>query len=297
MNNNQQKLQKIRKATGFFAALDQSGGSTPKALKLYGISEDAWSSDEEMFDMVHQMRTRMITSSVFNGQRILGAILFEDTMDRTIEGQPTDNYLWDVKNIVPFLKVDKGLAEEQNGAQIMKPMPDLDSLLARAISKDIFGTKMRSLIKQADTDGVDAVVKQQFKIGRQIIATGLVPIIEPEIDIHCPNKAEAENLLKKAILKELNMLSPDELVMLKITLPEVDNLYTDFLAHPNVVRVVALSGGYSREEANARLTRNNGIIASFSRALSEGLSAQQSDEKFDTMFDSSIDSIFQASST
>ncbi len=297
MNNNQQKLQKIRKATGFIAALDQSGGSTPKALKLYGISEDAWSSDEEMFDMVHQMRTRMITSSVFNGQRILGAILFEDTMDRTIEGQPTANYLWDVKNIVPFLKVDKGLAEEQNGAQIMKPMPDLDSLLARAISKEIFGTKMRSLIKQADTDGVDAVVKQQFKIGRQIIATGLVPIIEPEIDIHCPNKAEAENLLKKAILKELNMLSPDELVMLKITLPEVDNLYTDFLAHPNVVRVVALSGGYSREEANARLTRNNGIIASFSRALAEGLSAQQSDEKFDTMFDSSIDSIFQASST
>ena len=297
MNNNQQQLQKIRKATGFIAALDQSGGSTPKALKLYGISEDAWSSDEEMFDMVHQMRTRMITSSVFNGQRILGAILFEDTMDRTIEGQPTANYLWDVKNIVPFLKVDKGLAEEQNGAQIMKPMPDLDSLLARAISKDIFGTKMRSLIKQADKNGVDAVVKQQFKIGRQIIATGLVPIIEPEIDIHCPNKAEAENLLKKAILKELNMLSPDELVMLKITLPEVDNLYTDFLAHPNVVRVVALSGGYSREEANARLTRNNGIIASFSRALSEGLSAQQSDEKFDAIFDSSIDSIFQASST
>lgn len=297
MNNNQQQLQKIRKATGFIAALDQSGGSTPKALKLYGISEDAWSSDEEMFDMVHQMRTRMITSSVFNGQRILGAILFEDTMDRTIEGQPTANYLWDVKNIVPFLKVDKGLAEEQNGAQIMKPMPDLDSLLARAISKDIFGTKMRSLIKQADKNGVDAVVKQQFKIGRQIIATGLVPIIEPEIDIHCPNKAEAENLLKKAILKELNMLSPDELVMLKITLPEVDNLYTDFLAHPNVVRVVALSGGYSREEANARLTRNNGIIASFSRALSEGLSAQQSDEKFDAIFDSSIDSIFQALST
>lgn len=297
MNNNQQQLQKIRKATGFIAALDQSGGSTPKALKLYGIGEDAWSSDEEMFDMVHQMRTRMITSSVFNGQRILGAILFEDTMDRTIEGQPTANYLWDVKNIVPFLKVDKGLAEEQNGAQIMKPMPDLDSLLARAKSKDIFGTKMRSLIKQADTDGVDAVVKQQFKIGRQIIAAGLVPIIEPEIDIHCPNKAEAENLLKKAILKELNMLSPDELVMLKITLPEVDNLYTDFLAHPNVVRVVALSGGYSREEANARLTRNNGIIASFSRALSEGLNVQQSDEAFDAMFDSTIDSIFQASSS
>lgn len=297
MNNNKQQLQKIRKATGFIAALDQSGGSTPKALKLYGISEDAWSSDEEMFDMVHQMRTRMITSSVFTGQRILGAILFEDTMDRTIEGQTTANHLWDVKNIVPFLKVDKGLAEEKNGAQIMKPMPDLDSLLAKAISKDIFGTKMRSLIKQADTDGVGAVVRQQFKIGRQIIAAGLVPIIEPEIDIQCPNKAEAENLLKKAILNELNMLSPDELVMLKITLPEVDNLYTDLLAHPNVVRVVALSGGYSREEANARLTRNNGIIASFSRALSEGLSAQQSDEKFDTMFDSSIDSIFQASST
>ena len=296
MNNNQQKLQKIRKATGFFAALDQSGGSTPKALKMYGIGEDAWSSDEEMFDMVHQMRTRMITSSVFNGQRILGAILFEDTMDRTIEGHPTDNYLWDVKNIVPFLKVDKGLAEEQNGAQIMKPIPGLGSLLERAITRDVLGTKMRSLVKQANADGVGAVVRQQFKIGRQIIATGLVPIIEPEIDIHCPNKAEAENLLKKAILKELNMLSPDELVMLKITLPEVDNLYTDFIAHPNVVRVVALSGGYSREEANARLTRNNGIIASFSRALAEGLSAQQSDEKFDTMFDSSIDSIFQASS-
>ncbi len=297
MRNNEQQLQKIKTAPGFFAALDQSGGSTPKALKAYGVSEDAWSSEKEMFDRVHQMRTRMMTSSAFDGRRILGAILFEDTMDRTIEGQPTANYLWDVKNIVPFLKVDKGLAEEQNGAQTMKPMPDLGSLLERAVTKDVLGTKMRSLIKQANAYGVDAVVQQQFKIGRQIIAAGLLPILEPEIDIHCPNKAEAENLLKAAILNELSMLVRNELVMLKITLPEVDNLYADLLAHPNVVRIVALSGGYSREEANARLARNNGIIASFSRALSEGLNAQQSDEAFDTMFDSSINSIFEASST
>ena len=297
MSRNEQQLQKMRTAAGFIAALDQSGNSTPKALELYGIGEDAWSSDEEMFDIVHQMRTRMITTPAFNGQRILGAILFENTMDRTIEGQPTANYLWDVKNVVPFLKVDKGLAEEQDGVQIMNPMPDLDALLARAGAKDIFGTKMRSVIKQANADGVAAVVRQQFEIGRQIVAAGLVPIIEPEIDIHCPDKAEAEDLLKPALLDALNALAPDQLVMLKLTLPEVDNHYADCIAHPNVVRVVALSGGYSREEANTRLARNNGVIASFSRALSEGLNAQQSGEEFDAMLDATIESIFQASST
>jgi fructose-bisphosphate aldolase class I len=297
MSNNEQQLQKIRTAAGFVAALDQSGGSTPKALAGYGIGEDAWSSDEEMFDIVHQMRTRMIVSPSFNGRRILAAILFENTMDRTIEGESTPSYLWDVKNVVPFLKVDKGLAEEQDGAQVMKPMPDLDSLLARARSKGVFGTKMRSVIKQANSDGVGAVARQQFEVGRQIMAAGLVPIIEPEIDIHCPDKAEAENLLRTALLDALNALAPDQLVMLKLTLPEVDNLYADCLAHPNVVRVVALSGGYSREEANIRLARNNGVIASFSRALSEGLNAQQSDEEFDAMLDATIESIFQASST
>ena len=297
MSKNEQQLEKMRTAAGFIAALDQSGGSTPKALGLYGIGEDAWSNDEGMFDIVHQMRTRMITTPAFNGQRILGAILFENTMDRTIEGQPTASYLWDVKNVVPFLKVDKGLAEEQDGVQVMKPMPDLDSLLTRARSKDIFGTKMRSVIKQANADGVGTVVRQQFKIGRQIIAADLVPIIEPEIDIHCPDKAETEDLLRPALLDELNALAPDQLVMLKLTLPEVDNHYADCIAHPNVVRVVALSGGYSREEANARLARNNGMVASFSRALSEGLSAQQSDKEFDAMMDASIESIFQASST
>jgi fructose-bisphosphate aldolase class I len=297
MSKNEQQLQKMRTAAGFIAALDQSGGSTPKALGLYGIGEDAWSNDEGMFDIVHQMRTRMITTPAFNGQRILGAILFENTMDRTIEGQPTANYLWDVKNVVPFLKVDKGLAEEQDGAQVMKPMPDLDALLTRARAKDIFGTKMRSVIKHANADGVGAVVRQQFEIGRQIVAADLVPIIEPEIDIHCPDKAEAEDLLRPALLDELNSLAPDQLVMLKLTLPEVDNHYADCIAHPNVVRVVALSGGYSREEANTRLARNNGMVASFSRALSEGLSAQQSDDEFDAMMDASIESIFQASST
>ena len=296
-NNNEQQLHKIRTATGFIAALDQSGGSTPKALQSYGIGEDAWSSDEEMFDLVHQMRTRMITSPAFDARRILGAILFENTMDRMIEGQPTASYLWDVKNVVPFLKVDKGLADEQDGAQVMNPMPDLDSLLARARSMDIFGTKMRSVIKQANAEGVGAVVRQQFEVGRQIAAAGLVPIIEPEIDIHCPNKAEAENLLTTALFDELHGLKPDQLVMLKLTLPEVDNQYADCLAHPNVVRVVALSGGYSREQANARLARNNGVVASFSRALSEGLSVQQTDDDFNAMLDASIESIFQASST
>jgi fructose-bisphosphate aldolase class I len=294
---NEQQLEKMRSAAGFVAALDQSGGSTPKALGIYGIGEDAWSSDEEMFDIVHQMRSRIITSPVFNGQRILGAILFENTMDRTIEGQATANYLWDVKNVVPILKVDKGLADERDGAQLMKPMPDLDALLARAKSKDIFGTKMRSVIKQANADGVGAVVRQQFEVARQIIAAGLVPIIEPEIDIHCPDKAEAEDLLRTAVLDELNALAADQLVMLKLTLPEVDNHYANCVAHSSVVRVVALSGGYSREEANTRLARNNGMVASFSRALSEGLNAQQSGDEFNAMLDASIESIFQASST
>ena len=297
MNINEQQLEQMRTTAGFIAALDQSGGSTPKALGLYGIDEDAWSSDEEMFDMVQQMRSRIMTSPVFSGQRILGAILFENTMDRMVEGQSTASYLWDVKHIVPFLKVDKGLADEQDGAQVMKPMPDLDVLLAKAKTKRIFGTKMRSVIKQANAKGVNSVVQQQFEIGKQIIAAGLIPIIEPEIDIHCPDKAEAEDLLKTALMDELNALTPEQLVMLKLTPPEVNNHYADCIAHPNVVRVAALSGGYPREEANARLARNNGLIASFSRALSEGLNAQQSDDEFNAMLDSSIESIFQASST
>jgi fructose-bisphosphate aldolase class I len=295
--SNEQQLQKVKNAPGFIAALDQSGGSTPKALGIYGIGEDAWSNDDEMFDVVHQMRTRIITSPVFNGERILGAILFENTMDRTIEGQPTASYLWNVKNVVPFLKVDKGLADEQDGAQVMKPMPDLDALLAKAKANNVFGTKMRSVIKQANAQGVGAVVSQQFEVGKQICAAGLVPIIEPEIDIHCPNKAEAEEMLKTAMLGELNALAPDQLVMLKLTLPETDNLYVECIEHSNIVRVVALSGGYSREEANSRLTSNNGMVASFSRALSEGLTAQQTDEAFNAMLDASIESIFQASST
>jgi len=292
-----QQLQKIRTKPGFIAALDQSGGSTPKALQLYGISSDAWSNDEEMFTVVHQMRTRIITSPSFNGDRILGAILFENTMDRDIKGQPTATYLWKVKNVVPFLKVDKGLADEKDGVQLMKPMPELDALLKKAKSKGIFGTKMRSVIKQANKAGIDAIVKQQFDVGRQIVAAGLVPIIEPEVDIKCPDKAKAEDMLHAAIMKQLNALGPKELVMLKLTLPEKDNLYADCIAHKNVAKVVALSGGYSREEANKRLARQKGMVASFSRALSEGLSAQQTEAEFDAMLDTSIASIFKASST
>ncbi len=298
MSNTEQQTEKFRAKSGaFIAALDQSGGSTPKALGLYGISADAWSDDDGMFDLVHEMRTRIITSPAFNGERILAAILFENTMDRDIQGKPTADYLWEDKGVVPILKVDKGLAAEENGAQVMNPMPGLDSLLDKARSKNIYGTKMRSVIKQANSDGVNAVVKQQFEIGRQIVAAGLVPIIEPEVDINCPEKAEAEALLKAAILAELNQLGPDQLVMLKLTLPEEDNLYMDCINHPNVLKVVALSGGYSREEANARLSRQNGMVASFSRALAEGLSAQQSDDEFNAMLDSSIQSIFDASST
>ncbi|MFQ5608653.1 MAG: fructose bisphosphate aldolase [Woeseiaceae bacterium] len=297
MSNFDQQLQKVKTAPGFIAALDQSGGSTPKALGLYGVGEDAWSNDDEMFDVVHQMRTRIITSPSFNGTRILGAILFENTMDREIDGQSTAAYLWNEKNVAPFLKVDKGLADEEHGVQLMKPMPDLAELLGKARANGIFGTKMRSVIKHANPAGIEAIVKQQFDIGRQIVAAGFVPIIEPEVDIHCAEKAEAEDILNRHILDHLNELNPDELVMLKLTLPEKDNLYAHAIAHPNVVRVVALSGGYSREEANDRLARNTGMVASFSRALSEGLQAQQSDDEFDNMLDSSIDAIANASAT
>ncbi len=297
MSNFDDQLQKVKTAPGFIAALDQSGGSTPKALGLYGVTEDAWSNEDEMFDVVHQMRTRIITSPSFGGNRILGAILFENTMDREIEGQPTASYLWNVKNVAPFLKVDKGLADEEDGAQVMKPIPDLATLLDKAKENGVFGTKMRSVIKQANPAGVQAVVDQQFEIGKQIIAAGFVPIIEPEVDIHCPNKADAEGLLHDAIMGHLNNLGSDDLVMLKLTLPEKDNLYADCISHPNVVRVVALSGGYSREEANARLTRNNDMVASFSRALSEGLTAQQTREEFDAMLDESIGAIAAASAT
>ena len=297
MSSFDDQLQKMKSQPGFIAALDQSGGSTPKALRLYGIEEDAYDGDEEMFRMVHEMRTRIITSPSFNGDRILAAILFENTMDREIEGKPTAHYLWENKQVVPILKVDKGLADEANGVQLMKPMPELDDLLTRAKAAGIFGTKMRSVIKQANPEGIAANVAQQFEVGKQIIAAGLVPIIEPEVDIHCPDKAEAEALLHAELIKQLDALGEDEQVMLKLTLPEQDNLYADCIAHPRVLKVVALSGGYSREEANDRLSRQNGMVASFSRALSEGLSAQQSDEAFDAMLNNSIASIFAASNT
>ena len=292
---NAEQLQKIKTAPGFIAALDQSGGSTPKALRLYGIQENTWSSDEEMFAMVHQMRTRIITSPAFNGERIIGAILFENTMDREIEEQPTADYLWNVKRVVPFLKVDQGLTAEKDGVQLMKPMPMLAALLDKARAKRIFGTKMRSVIKQADEAGIKNIVIQQFEIARQIISANLVPIIEPEIDIHCPEKGKAEQLLKAAILEKVNELPAGQFVMLKLTLPEQDDFYAEFVKHPRVLRVVALSGGYSREEANNRLRKNHGVVASFSRALVEGLTAQQSDAEFNAMLDKSIQSIFDAS--
>ena len=294
---NEQQLQQMKTHPGFIAALDQSGGSTPKALALYGIKEGAWSNEDEMFGIVHQMRTRMITSPGFTGERIIGAILFENTMDRDIEGQPTADYLWNVKRVVPFLKVDKGLEPEKDGVQLMKPMPALAALLEKAKAKRIFGTKMRSVIKQASEAGIKDIVNQQFELAAQIIAAELLPIVEPEVDIHCPEKAKAEALLKAAILEKLNQLPAGQLVMLKLTLPEQDNFYADFVKHPKVLRVVALSGGYSREEANDRLRRNHGVIASFSRALAEGLSAQQSDAEFNAMLDKSIQSIFEASNT
>jgi fructose-bisphosphate aldolase, class I len=294
---NAEQLQKIKTGPGFIAALDQSGGSTPKALRLYGIEENTWSSDEEMFTIVHQMRTRIITSPAFNGERIIGAILFENTMDREIERQPTADYLWNVKQVVPFLKVDKGLAAEKDGVQLMKPMPMLAALLEKARAKRIFGTKMRSVIKQADEAGIKNIVIQQFEIARQIISANLIPIIEPEIDIHCPEKGKAEQLLKAAILEKVNELPDGQFVMLKLTLPEQDDFYAEFVKHPRVLRVVALSGGYSREEANSRLRKNHGVVASFSRALVEGLTAQQSDAEFNAMLDKSIQSIFDASNS
>ncbi len=293
----QQQADKVRDGKGFIAALDQSGGSTPKALLLYGVGDDAYSNDEEMFDRIHEMRSRIVTSPSFSGERVLGAILFEATMDRQIDGRDAPDYLWSVKGVVPFLKVDKGLADEADGAQVMKPMPDLDALLARAVAKGVFGTKMRSVIKLADPAGVSAVVDQQFEVGRQILAAGLVPIIEPEVDIHSPDKAEAEALLKTAILAQLERLGTDDLIMLKLTLPEADGFYQELVEHPRVLRVVALSGGYARDDANDRLRRNPGVVASFSRALTEGLSAQQSDRDFDSALDGSVGSIYEASIT
>ena len=297
MNDFEQQQAKFRTQPGFIAALDQSGGSTPKALRLYGIPEGSWSSDGAMMDLIHAMRARIITSPSFNGDRILAAILFEDTMDRDILGRPTAQYLWEVKQVVPILKVDKGLEAEANGVQLMKPMPGLDQLLSRAKAKGTFGTKMRSVIKQGNAAGIRAVVDQQFEVASQIIAAGLVPIIEPEVDIKCPDKAAAEDLLKAAIMTRLDALPSGQQVMLKLTLPNQDNLYAECIAHPRVLKVVALSGGYSRDEANARLARQHNMVASFSRALTEGLSAQQSDAEFNAALDRAIESIFQASST
>ena len=294
---NKEQLQKMKTHPGFIAALDQSGGSTPNALRAYGIKDSAWSNDEEMFAIVHQMRTRIMTSPSFTGKRILAAILFENTTDRDVEGQPTADYLWNVKRIVPFLKVDKGLIAEKNGVQLLKPMPELAALLDKAKAKRIFGTKMRSVVKQANGPGIKEIVAQQFEVARQIIAADLVPIVEPEVDIHCPEKAKAEELLKTAILEELDGLPAGQLVMLKLTLPEKDDLYAEFVKHPGVVRVVALSGGYSREEGNRRLRRNHGVVASFSRALVEGLSSQQSNAEYNALLDASIQSIYEASNT
>ena len=293
----EQQLRKIRTQPGFIAALDQSGGSTPKALLAYGIKQGAWSNDEQMFTLVHEMRARIITSPAFNGDRILGAILFEGTMDRDIEGRPTADYLWNAKRVIPFLKIDKGLADEKDGVQLMKPMPGLAALLDKANAKRIFGTKMRSVVKQANDAGIKAIVNQQFEVATQIIAAGLMPIVEPEVDIHCPDKARAEALLKAALLERLSKLSADQSVMLKLTLPEQDDLNAELVRHPKVLKVVALSGGYSREEGNKRLSRNHGVVASFSRALVEGLSAQQSDAEFNAMLDASIQSTYEASST
>ena len=294
---NAEQFEKIKKGRGFIAALDQSGGSTPKALKLYGVEESAYSNDEEMFDRIHEMRTRIVTSRSFNGDRVVGAILFENTMDRQIEGRDTADYLWNVKQVVPFLKIDKGLEAEADGVQLMKPMPGLDDLLKRAAAKGVFGTKERSVIKSANEKGVEAIVEQQFEVGRQVLSHGLVPILEPEVDIHAPDKAEAEALLKAAILSRLDAVGDDQFLMFKVTLPEQDNFYQEVIDHPQVLKVVALSGGYSRQEANEKLARNNGVIASFSRALTEGLSAQQSDDDFDATLDATIGSIYEASVT
>ena len=297
MSNTEQQKTKFRTQPGFIAALDQSGGSTPKALKLYGIAEGSYSGEAQMMDLIHAMRTRIITSPAFNGDRILGAILFEATMDRDIKGQPTADYLWSVKRVVPILKIDKGLENEANGVQLMKPMPQLDALLAKAKSKGIFGTKERSVIKQANAAGIQVVVDQQFAVARQVVAAGLVPIIEPEVDIHCPDKAGAEKIMKVAIQKGLDALPAGQLVMLKLTLPNEDDLFADFVKHPRVLKVVVLSGGYSRADANSKLAKQHGMVASFSRALTEGLTAQQSDAQFDEALNQAIQSIYEASKT
>jgi fructose-bisphosphate aldolase, class I len=297
MSNFEQQAAKIRNQPGFIAALDQSGGSTPKALKLYGVEENTYSGEQQMMDLVHKMRTRIVTSPVFTGQRIAGAILFEATMDREFGGKPAADYLWNDKKVVPFLKIDKGLADEANGVQLMKPMPTLDDLLKKAKSKGIFGTKERSVIKQNNPEGIKAVVAQQFEVAKQVLSHGLIPIVEPEVDIKNPDKKGSEENLKKEILAQLDKLPADKQVMLKLTIPDVDNLYADLIKHPRVLKVVALSGGYSRDEANKRLARQHGMIASFSRALSEGLTAQQSDADFNKLLDTSIESIYQASKT
>jgi fructose-bisphosphate aldolase class I len=297
MTLNTEQLEKMKNGKGFIAALDQSGGSTPKALKLYGIEESAYSGEEEMFDLVHQMRTRIIKSPSLNSERTLGAILFDMTMERTIDGKGTAEYLWENKKIVPFLKIDNGLAAEENGVQVMKSIPELDDRLARANGHKVFGTKMRSVIKLANRKGIQQVVNQQFEIGKKILAAGLVPIIEPEVDINSHEKEQAEGILKLEILDQLNKLKDNQNVMLKLTLPSQDNFYSDLVAHPRIIRVVALSGGYARDEANKMLAKNNGVIASFSRALTEGLSAQQSDKEFDDALDKAVQGIFEASNT
>jgi len=297
MSISEQQAAKIRNQPGFIAALDQSGGSTPKALKLYGIEENTYSGEQQMMDLVHKMRTRIVSSPVFDGKRVVGAILFEATMDRDFGGKPAADYLWNTKGVVPFLKIDKGLADEANGVQLMKPMPTLDDLLKKAKSKGIFGTKERSVIKSNNAEGIKAVVKQQFEVARQVLSHGLVPIVEPEVDIKNPDKKGSEAVLKKEILAELDKLPNNQQVMLKLTIPDVDNFYAELIKHPRVLKVVALSGGYSRDEANKRLARQNGMIASFSRALSEGLSAQQSDAEFNKSLDTAIQSIYDASKT
>jgi fructose-bisphosphate aldolase class I len=297
MAPNPQQLERMRSSKGFIAALDQSGGSTPKALSLYGVSEAEYSGEVQMFDAMHAMRSRMVKSKSFQGARVLGAILFEGTMDRDIDGLGSAEFLWAKKQVIPFLKVDKGLADEHDGVQVMKPMPELDALLQRAVKKGIFGTKMRSVIKLANKVGIEAVVAQQFAVARQIISHGLVPIIEPEVDIKSPEKAAAEVLLREALLAELNQQPATQPVMLKLTLPDTANFYAELVRHPSVLRVVALSGGYSRDEANRRLGENHGVIASFSRALSEGLLARQSEAEFDALLGATIQEIYAASIT
>lgn len=292
---NTQQFERVHSGKGFIAALDQSGGSTPKALLQYGVQEDSYSNEEEMYVLVHEMRTRIIKSPAFNSEHILGAILFENTMDRTIDGMHTADYLWEKKGIVPFLKIDKGLAEQENGVQLMKPMPELDKLLKRAVQRNIFGTKMRSVIHEANPGGIKKVVEQQFAVGKQIIKAGLVPIIEPEVDIHSKDKEVSEQLLKDEILTQLSKLDPDDRIMLKLSIPTQNNFYSDLMSDPHVVRVVALSGGYSQAEANDKLAHNHGLIASFSRALSQGLTAQQSDEEFNAMLAKSVQDIYEAS--